>query len=169
MKNKINVINKKEMKISFINAPQLFYSDKLVQVNDDVYLYTEPMDEYLHNRGIVLCAAVKINFGDAIYDVIVFDSALLKLPPYVQDMFIGHEVGHFVNNDISDLSEADARKLIIKRTFGIIPTMEFNADKYAASLIGVSSAKSALMFMVKNTNLPLNSKIELLRRYCKIK
>lgn len=169
MKKKINVVNQKEMKISSFDIPQLFYVDKLISLGDNVFLYNEPLDEYLHNKGIILCAAIQINFGGDIKNVVLYDSALLKLPDHVQEMFVRHEVGHFVNGDINNLSPSDATKIIIKRIFGLTPKMEYNADKYAASVIGISKAKSALSFMINKTNIPFHAKIELIKRYYKIK
>lgn len=169
MKKKINVVNKEEMKISLINIPPLFYADKLVDLGNNVYFYNEPLDEYLHNSGMILCAAIKVTFTDGVRNVIIHDSALSKLPKAVQETFINHEVGHFMNGDLENVTAADSMKMIIKRVFGLTPQMEYNADAYAASVVGVSKVKSTFAFMINRTNIPFNTKIELIKRYHKIK
>lgn len=168
--SKIKVYNKKDMilaskKINLFSG--LFFADKMTEIEDAIYIYNEPSDDFLHSKNIILCGTTVVDFGDFKRNVIVYDSSFYKLPKFVKEAFIQHEVGRIKNND-HILSEKEANKLIIKRLLGILPKMEINADKYAASVIGVDKVKNALSFMINKTNIPFNVRVEFARRYHKL-
>lgn len=163
---KIKVCNKKEFSFDGwkFNSFNLFYEHHLVKIAGNVY-YNEPTsDDYMHSRGIVLAAAVALNFNGVKKYAVLHDSYFDNLPEYVKRFFIAHEVGHAANGDL-EITESESIKNVIKRVIGILPKMEVEADRYAASIIGKDVVKKAIKFMVMKTNLPLNSKIELVKRY----
>lgn len=164
---KIKIYNLKEMvkANTGFQIPELFFGHNLTQVEGTpVYVYTEPVDTFLHSRNILLSACVKLQFGDEIYDTVVVDSNFKKLPDEVQAALIHHEVGHAINKDLDGLSANESRKIILKRLLGFPVEMELKADAYAASVLGYKSVIKALQFMVKETNIPFLSGLEIRRR-----
>lgn len=165
--SKINIYNRKEMSLTGFEFPSLFFADKMIEMEEGIYLYNEPMDYFLHSKNIILCASTIVDFGDFKRNVIVYDTAFNELPKYVRDTCIYHEIGRIKNND-HNLNAKECRKLVIKRMIGILPKMEINADKYAASVLGTFKVKNALSFMINKTNIPLTTRVELARRYHKL-
>lgn len=164
--SKMKVYNKKDMILvaNGIGFPGLFFADKMIEIEEGIFLYDEPSDNFLHSRNILLSGTCIVSFGDFQRTLIVYDSAFKKLPKFVQDVCIQHEVGRIKNND-HILSEEEAKKLTIKRIFGMLPKMEINADNYAASVLGTDKVKQALSFMLNKTNIPFATRVELARRY----
>lgn len=151
------------------NLFTFFYQENMEEIDDGIFIYKSPVDDYMHPMGIVGAAATKIKFKtitgkEIVCNTIVHDSAFEKLPKYVQRFLVSHEIGHIVNGDIDNLTEKESTNLIIKRVLGILPTMEICADSYAASIIGTGNAKESLKWLIRNTDLPIISKIELFRR-----
>lgn len=167
---KIKVYNfKKQIMSNVIPEMSYFFGENMKGYRDGIYIYSEPVDNFLWRRNLLLCCCIKLKFGEDVYNTILTDSNFRKLPKIVQRALIEHEIGHVVNKDIEDLSESEANKLVIQRLFGFLPEMEVKADAYAASVIGHSKMIEAFKFMVKNTNLPFNTKIEIIRRIFKLK
>ena len=158
----------KKYKINFsTETPGLFHSDKMLQVNDVCWLYTEPVDAFLHQSEMVLACTSRIQFGDEIFHTIVYDSNLEKLPKFAQDFFLYHELGHIINGD-STIDEETAKKALQMRAQGYILKMEADADLYAASQIGFRKAKKALKLLAFHSDLPKHSRKEIFFRYCKL-
>ena len=177
MKTKIK-LTPKASELDFYNKHTItfFNYNKLEQVPgyNEIFYYSSPMDSFMHTNGMVGMAATKVRFllnsGSFITcDTILHDAAYDTLPEYVKQFLLAHEIGHIQNGDLKELSEESAKKLFIKRAFGLLPKMEIKADSYAASIVGLDTAKRALKFLFKNTDLPFNSKFELKRRYRKIR
>lgn len=163
---KINVYNKKDFNLNGFNfSLNLFFEHNLTKIEGDVYYHKPASDDYLHSRGIVLAAAVAMDFNGVRKNVVLHDSSFDKVPNYVKKFFVAHEAGHIMNGDLENMTESLSKKLVIQRMLGILPKMEIMADRYASSLVGKEVAKKSLMFMIRNTNLPLTTKLELLKRY----
>ena len=146
---------------------------KPVKNHDNIFYYEDALDNYMHANLIAGLAAVKVKFltsdGNFTYcDTILHDSSYDEFPKFVKRFLMEHEIGHSKNKDL-DMDAKTSRMILIKRSFGILPNIEIEADAYAASIVGASNAKKALLFLRKRTDLPLTSKIELMRRYWKIK
>ena len=163
---KLNVYNKNDFNLNgFKFSLDLFFEKNLTNIYGDIYYHEPASDNYLHSRGMILAAAVAMDFNGIRKNVILHDSAFDKVPNYVKKFFVAHEAGHAINGDLDNIDDALAKKLVLQRALGILPKMEIKADRYAASIVGKDIAKKSFMFMIKNTNLPLNSKLELLKRY----
>lgn len=165
---KINVYNKKDFSLNGFNFSfDMFFESNIrkIEGSENVYYHEPASDTYLHSRGIVLAAAVAMDFNGIRKHVILHDSAFDKVPNYVKKFFVAHEAGHAINGDLDNIDEDLAKKLILQRAFGILPKMEIEADRYAASIMGKDIAKKSLMFMIRNTNLPWISKLEMIKRY----
>lgn len=163
---KLNIYNKKDFNLNGFNfSLDLFFDHNLTNIERNIYYHEPASDSYLHSRGMALAAAVALDFNGVIKYAVLHDSAFDKLPDYVKKFFVTHELGHAINGDLDKIDDALAKKLIIQRTLGILPKIEILADRYAASVVGKDIAKKSLMFMIRNTNLPWNSKLELMKRY----
>ena len=128
-----------------------------------ICIYDDPCDEFLHSQGIIYCGVTKVQFGDSIFNVIVADSNFLELDDNARVFFINHEIGH-VKYDHNN-----TRRLYILRALGFLPMMEAKADCYGAAVIGKDVAKAALRSMIVNKKLPLASRLEMVKRYFRIK
>lgn len=163
-KEKIKVkVNKHEL-----NKSSIMWLNNLRYVKDfedqKIYLCDEPHTKDLHSIGLGCCALVKSNINGEDAYVIMYDDAFLQFPQYVRDCFFYHEIGHFVHKHTQDLNPKDAKIIMLKRTLGILPAMELEADAYAASVVGVDTLMSAFSFFIRNTDAPLMGKIEMFRR-----
>lgn len=177
MSKKINVYTKKSFIQSvkdgykYANAQLNMHPEELVKIVDNVYAYTntEKSADYLQGKGIVLAAITSARdiFGN-IFHVVLTDTSFENLPNFVQQFLIHHEVGHALNGDLNGMTEISSTMLLIKRAFGFLPEMEVKADAYAAKINGIEETKKAIKFLICNTNVPLRTKIELLRRYKKV-
>lgn len=168
-KNKIKVTPK--VKFELVYIPEMFFSTnlELIDEKNNIFSYTEDAGRTMHHIGGALAMATKLDFGSVIHNVVLHDSGFNKLPNYVQEYMMQHEIGHIVNGDLEKVPNAKSAQLIlIGRSFGILPAMEVAADKYAASMVGIKQTRAAMMFLVRRTDLPLISKIEFLRRYIKV-
>lgn len=128
-----------------------------------ICIYDDPCDEFLHSQGIIYCGVTKVQFGDSIFNVIVADSNFLELDENARSFFINHEIGHVKYN------HNYTRHLYILRALGFLPKIEVQADCYAAAVIGKDAAKTALRSMIVNKKLPLASRLEMVKRYFRIK
>ena len=169
--NVLKIYNKKDISISgynrLIELNTNYFSE--VDASKNIYKYQITADEFMHSRGFLLAAAVKVYLKNGmICTLVVHDSLFEKLPNNVQYFLMYHEIGHCINGDLDSLTELDSKIFLIKRALGILPKIEINADKYAASIIGANKMKEAIMFMIKKTNIPLTSKFELFKRYIRL-
>lgn len=140
---------------------------KLVDEDNQVYMYDKRDSAYVHSCGIVLALCTTIAFGnDKSCKTIICDDGFDKLPKFVQRFLVLHEIGHCVNGD-DKLSANERKKIIVQRSFGNLPEIEVNADKYAYSIMG-EKAKKALLFLLKKTDLSLISKLEIRKRIKRI-
>ena len=159
-------------KIKDINPTKIFHFqlDKMIEVSGcpGIYIYDEPYDEFLRAGGSMLAVATKLNVNGENRHLIVFDSSLEKLPEDVRNFNLMHELGHLLYEHLDSHSVKEIRKINFKRSLGIFPKIEVEADAFAGSVLGVCNAKQSLMFMIKNTNMPIITKLELAKRYFKL-
>lgn len=148
----------------------LFYPEKCYWIDEQSGIcgYAEPCDEFLHSQSIIYSGVTKVQFGNVIVNMIVVDSNFLKLEQNIQDFFIYHEIGH-IKYGHNNISINEAKRIIIKRCLGFLPKMEVQADCYAASVVGKSTAKLALRAMITDKQLPFMSRFEIVKRFIKIK
>lgn len=131
----------------------------------DIYIYNNPESNILHSQGACFAALMKVNiFGGDNAFLIVTDKEYNQLPNFANEFYFHHEVGHFVCNHLNTMSEDELRLTLHKRALGFLPTMEIEADAYAASVIGHKNCMQSLFYIIMRTNLPIRSKIESLRR-----
>lgn len=149
----------------------LFYTNKmyLLENETNICAYNDTCDDYMKSLNLIFCAVATVNVNNNIYNVIIGDSNFERLDNKVQSFLFNHEVGHIKHNHLADLTERDSKRIILKRSLGILPKMEVEADCYAASVIGIANAKYSLLWMVKNKNLSLTSRLEALKRYLRVK
>lgn len=143
-----------------------FYKENFLPIEtfENTYFYAKS-NRYLYLHGLVLAAAVKVKFVDGTTsNLIAVDENFDKLPKHVKKFILLHELGHIKHNDL-DKDPKDIKKKTRLRFFGVIPEMELEADKYATSIMGIKEVKAAMSFLAENTNLPITSKIEFIRRY----
>ncbi len=169
---KINVYKKQSFIQGFINgmkhANDTFQikPEHIKSLGNNIYNYEVAADDYLHNKGIVLASIVTASNIFRSFYVILHDSNVNKLPEFVIEFLLQHEIGHAMNGDLEKVrTDIDSTKLVLKRALGLLPQMEILADAYAASINGTENTKRAIRFLIHNTNLPFNSKFELFRRY----
>ena len=177
MSKKINVYTKKSFIQSikdgyhYANATLNMEPEELVQIVDNVYGYTntEKSTTFLYGKGIILAAITPARdiFGN-VFHVVLTDTAFEKLPDFVQQFLIQHEIGHALNGDLEGMTTKKSHMLLIERALGFIPEMEIKADAYAAKINGIEETKKAIKFLICNTNVPLITKIELLKRYKRV-
>lgn len=149
----------------------LFYTNKmyLLENETNICVYNDTCDDYMKSLNLLFCAVVTVNVDNNTYNVIIGDSNFERLDNKVQSFLLNHEIGHVKHNHLANLSEKDSKRLILKRSLGFLPKMEVEADCYAASVIGLADAKYSLLWMVKNKNLSLITRLEAFKRYLKIK
>ena len=145
----------------------MFYQNHCVEIYDGIYMYDEPVDDYLHKQAMILCASTTVDFGEGPINLIVYDSKFKKCPKIMQEYAINHEIGHIINGDFKDMKKLERENK--KRLLGILPDMEVQADLHAALVMGPAKVKHIMKYMMLNTDLPLGTKIELFRRYNRIK
>lgn len=174
MKKKIEVIskNRKDFNLSGFekSSREIFQIDKFEEIsNTGIAKYNAPMNVLLHSHNVALCGITPILLDNGETLLTMFhDDGFTKLPHDVQEFLTYHEVGHVLNNHLN-MSAKEAKAVMLKRSFGILPKMEVEADCYAASVLGLVSVKSSLLFLMQRTNLPLISKFELFKRWCNVK
>lgn len=149
----------------------LFYTNKmyLLENETNICAYNDTCDDYMKSLNLLFCAVAIVNVNDIIYNVIIGDSNFERLDNKVQSFLFNHELGHIKHNHLDGLTEKDSKRLILKRSLGILPKMEVEADCYAASVIGISNAKYSLKWLFKNKNLPFITRYEALKRYLRVK
>lgn len=130
---------------------------------DDIYVYNKPVNDFMHHRGTFIAGATKIDFGGGdIKDVVVVDDIFTKLPDDIKRFFLMHEVGHIKNGDINR-PEKEQKKMLIKRYLGFCRD-EYAADRYAMNMTSKWIAKYSLRFLLKNAEMCLITRIELIKR-----
>ena len=147
----------------------MFYYENFGKLNDNIYYYQKPEDNYLHLQGAQLCCVTRIMYQDNLVYLIVHDSNFEKLPDEVQTFFILHELGHIANNDFNNLSQEKIIRDNIKRMFGYLPKHEIKADLFAVSVMGVTEVKEVIKFLLTKTDLALLNKFDFIKRYIRIK
>lgn len=134
-----------------------------------VFRYTEPCNEYMRDIGLTIVAANKVEIHDKSdtrkAGLIIHDLNLLKFDNDVQNFLINHEIGHISNGDLSDMTDKKSITLIIARCLGIIPSMEFKADTFAALVTSKKAAQKSLMKLVKSKSLPFITRKEFFIRW----
>ena len=148
----------------------LFYPEKCFWIDEvnDVCTYDDICDDFLHSQGIIYAGVTKVKFGDRVLNVITCDSNFLELDENTRNFLIYHEVGHVIHNH-TNMNTKQAKYNIIKRSLGILPKMEIQADCYAASVIGKDAAKLALRSLISNKKLIFVSRFEMFKRFIKVK
>lgn len=131
----------------------------------DTFVYNIP-SRFNYLKGFILASVAKVtlNNGNSV-NLIVTDDGFAKLPRTVRLFLLSHEVGHVLNGDLE--KETVALKTY-SRAFGVLPKMEVEADRYAASVVGLDAAKRSILYLVHKTNLPFSTKVEFMRRYYKL-
>lgn len=171
--NKINIKIKNRKEINF-NKPLYFQTSEFRYFkgheDEKIFIYDKPDTSSVRSRGCALSMITSIQLGFESAYLVVVDEEFMKLPEEARNFFLWHEYGHFYNGHFNQIiSSKDTARLIIKRSLGLLPKMEVEADLYAASVVGPSAAINSLLYLVKNSNAPLMSKIEMIRRAFKIK
>lgn len=149
----------------------LFYTDKmyLLEGETNICVYNDTCDDYMKSLKLLFCAVTTVDVNGNIFNVIIGDSNFERLDNKVQSFLLNHEIGHIKYGHLTNLSQKDSRRLIVKRLLGFLPKMEVEADCYAASIVGIENAKYALLWSAKNKSLSLNSRLECFKRYLRVK
>ncbi|MDD3121903.1 MAG: hypothetical protein PHC62_00140 [Candidatus Izemoplasmatales bacterium] len=120
----------------------------------------------LRRKGLCLIAVFRNEHGEY---YIVIDEYFKRLPKYVQQFFMYHEIAHIIYGDLEDKKTAIKERR--KRTLTGKSNNELRADEYAASMIGFDKAIKSLWVMAKLSS-PLvinhkeiNRRIKALKNY----
>ena len=138
--------------------------DRFVNGREDIIYHIDAEDSVMKSCGIMFCGVFPMLVNGNKCNVILHDSAFEKMPENVQRMFVEHEIGHIMNGDTENISLATSLKYLAMRMIGIIPNIELKADEYAAKQIGYAETINAFSYVIKHVNLPLISKLEVIRR-----
>ena len=130
--------------------------------------------QHVHKLGIVFGCTVQVMFGLEPGYMILTDQYAKEYEqcPHFRKFIIAHETGHLFKRHLENMNEADVAKNNIQAYFGIGSGIrnEFEADEYAASILGKEVALGCLIFMKKNFYmsafqfLQLNARIKNLKR-----
>lgn len=130
--------------------------------------------EHVHKLGIVFGCAVQVMFGLEPGYMILTDQYAREYEqcPHFREFIIAHETGHLFKRHLENMNEAEAAKNNIQAYLGIGSGIrnEFEADEYAASILGKEVALGCLIFMKKNFYmsafqfLQLNARIKNLKK-----
>lgn len=130
--------------------------------------------EHVHKLGIVFGCAVQVMFGLEPGYMILTDQYAKEYEqcPHFREFIIAHETGHLFKRHLENMNKADAAKNNIQAYLGIGSGIrnEFEADEYAASILGKEAALGCLIFMKKNFYmsafqfLQLNARIKNLKK-----
>ena len=83
------------------------------------------------------------------FDCIFVDETFEQSPEFVRQFILHHELGHYVHDDLNKLSKHNYLKRLLGLEKAI--TLEFNADRYAASVLSPNLCIDALIWIDKNT------------------
>ena len=110
--------------------------------------------EHVHKLGIVFGCAVQVMFGLEPGYMILTDQYAKEYEqcPHFREFIIAHETGHLFKRHLENMNRADVVKNNIQVYLGIGSGIrnEFEADEYAASILGKEVALGCLIFMKKN-------------------
>ena len=130
--------------------------------------------EHVHKLGIVFGCAVQVMFGLEPGYMILSDQYVKEYEqcPHFREFIIAHETGHLFKRHLENTNEVGVIKNNIQTYLGIGSGIrnEFEADEYAASILGKEVALGCLIFMKKNFYmsafqfLQLNARIKNLKR-----
>lgn len=148
------------------NPPSLtIYEGDYKYICEDICIYKKLADDFIHKDRVAFTGVVRMEIEGKQCYLIVTDSHFNKLPKGVRRFLLYHEIGHcFQFLRCSEIDEDTLRMETKGRLYGKLPISELNADAYAASILGVKKASMALKWLAINTDLPLLTKIELVRR-----
>ena len=130
--------------------------------------------EHVHKLGIVFGCAVQVMFGLGPGYMILTDQYAKEYEqcPHFREFIIAHETGHLFKRHLENTNKVGVIKNNIQTYLGIGSGIrnEFEADEYAASILGKDVALGCLIFMKKNFYtsafqfLQLNARIKNLKR-----
>lgn len=131
--------------------------------------------EHVHKLGIVFGCAVQVNFGLEPRYMILTDQYAKEYEqcPHFREFIIAHETGHLSKRHLEKMNKVvDVTKNNLQAYLGIGSGIrnEFEADEYAASILGKEVVLGCLIFMKKNFYtsafqfLQLNARIKNLKK-----
>lgn len=146
---------------------ELFYYDKFIKCDEleDTYFYDADASKFMHASGMIGGAVIRINYRGKLVNLIIHDKGFEDCPPFVKLFILCHELGHIVYGHLNK----DKSKKALLRIADLFPDIEAEADSYAVSRLGKEETKKAIMFLIKETDMPISAKYEFTRRYHKIK
>lgn len=166
--NKIKLRTKKALieEISRIPDIRKDYVEKLsyilpeqtIDFGNNIILYKGTMNG-IHTDGVIFAGMCRLIDGRG---MIMVDRFFDLLPKNVKKFMLYHEIGHCVNGDGVDMKHG--KRELFLRDIGKIPESERKADEYAVSVIGADIAINSLAFLMKCTDLPIITKIEMGKR-----
>lgn len=128
----------------------------------------------VNGSGLMICATLKVQTVVGPYYVIFVDDIFMKMPEWVQDAMLYHEVGHILYGHCEEdaggfnMSRPNALKRLICGYFGKVQETEILADRFAATMISNSTMATALAWIrmyVKTCDPEINARIKLLEQY----
>lgn len=175
-RRKINLIKeiRKERKLAkaseYIDASN---NDGVINTpSGQVVIKSSP--EHVHKLGTVFGCTVQVMFGLELGYMILTDQYTKEYEqcPRFREFIIAHETGHLFKRHLENMNEADVAKNNLQAYLGIGSGIrnEFEADEYAASILGKEVALGCLIFMKKNFYmsafqfLQLNARIKNLKK-----
>lgn len=130
--------------------------------------------EHVHKLGTVFGCTVQVMFELELGYMILTDQYAKEYEqcPRFREFIIAHETGHLFNRHMENMSITDIAKNNLQAYLGIGSGIrnEFEADEYAASILGKEAALGCLVFMKKNFYmsafqfLQLNARIKNLKK-----
>ena len=129
--------------------------NECTKVMDNVYIINKPSSEFVHKTNGVFAVCTKNTDG---MRFIITDEFFDILPDMVKRFTLYHELGHIFND------HEYTKKDMVKREFGMLLQHEKEADKFAAETIGYKNAMKSLYWLIRNTDLPFISKLEMMKR-----
>jgi len=137
-------------------------------IDTNVFIYEDFCDEFMYKNGFIFSAAVPVIGNVKNAGLILTDTNFSQLENNVQQFILYHEIGHIKLKHLNTVKDI-TKKLVFMRSFGFTPKMEYDADEYAVSILGVNFVKQALLQLSKYNKLSFISKIEFLKRYIHLK
>lgn len=130
--------------------------------------------EHVHKLRMAFGCTVQVMFGLELGYMILTDQYAKEYEqcPRFREFIIAHETGHLFNRHMENMSITDIAKNNLQAYLGIGSGIrnEFEADEYAASILGKEVALDCLIFMKKNFYmsvfqfLQLNARIKNLKK-----
>lgn len=161
-------VDMKNNSINMFESMMLFdYELMDLEIQEPVYRKTKRNS--IHKYGVIFGCMLSVDLTNNTQAwVLVTDDLYEDLSTNTQDFIVQHEIGHLVNKDTMDVSSII--KVFINRFLKKeYREMEYNADLYAAKMIGYENAKAALKELFNNKNSKALSKLELLGRIKNLK